>query len=338
MDPELLIRFLSTEQARRPKVIFNCLTGKRTVSVLFWALQYDLLTWLNVWPSLSWDSFEAAVNTLVKAKRVDVQSDGQLLSHETVGSPYLNTIVPVSQRRLYRMMHAKIVSDVTLLGIQALSHRVQHDMSYFPVSVSERARQQVRRWFKSFDEVQAQQLVEQFQQWLETLPNQQAQIFVSQLVGAHHSGYTTMQLSQALGTPAWQIDLMQTANLAAFSQFCQQSDSAWQQLLMPFFEPDLPKPVQQTLAATLRHQNREKIGEERGLKPSTINEHLLTAAILLPIDKFPFDLCVNAGERARIAAGQPREIGAWQCGANASADQFFKFRMTQIWETKQHES
>lgn len=337
MNPELLIRLLSASQPRRPKVIFNCLTGKRTVSVLYWALRYKLLSWLNVFPSLQWDTFNGAVNKLVQDKRVTVQSDGQLLSNEALENDELSELFPAEQRQVYRIMHVKIVAETTLLGIQALSHTIYHDMGYFPVSVSERARVQVRRWFRSssFDENHIRDLTLALNRWLATMPARKADVFLSQLAGEMHPGYTVQQLSQALNLPTWQIDLIQAANLAAFAQFCQADTHGWRNLLSPFMDQALPRPVKQTLSAVQQGTTRTAISQQRGLRPSTINEHLLTAAILLPLDQFPYEKCVDEATRESIKKHQPVNIDNWQGSLGATPDQFFQYRMTQIWETKQ---
>nr|WP_238331039.1 helix-turn-helix domain-containing protein [Furfurilactobacillus milii] len=97
----------------------------------------------------------------------------------------------------------------------------------------------------------------------------------------------------------------------------------------------LPRPVKQTLSAVQQGATRTEIAQQRRLKPSTINEHLLTAAILLPLDQFPYEECVDEATRESIEKRQPVNIDNWQGPLGVTPDQFFQYRMTQIWETKQ---
>lgn len=47
-----MVTLFSETQSRRPIVIRQILCNKRTVSNLYWGMQYHILDWLNVEPTL----------------------------------------------------------------------------------------------------------------------------------------------------------------------------------------------------------------------------------------------------------------------------------------------
>ncbi|MGV0167510.1 helix-turn-helix domain-containing protein [Furfurilactobacillus sp. WILCCON 0119] len=344
MAPTLLLALLSPTQPRRPKVLFNCLQGRKTVSILFWSLRYDVLSWSNVLPNLTWAEMTNAIDELVKRQQVLVTPDGQLVVAKPAVPAWqtavttMTELVPETLRQQARWLPWQQVSETGLLGLQAVAQAQHHEMTYFPVSVTEQARAHVREWFKTLTVTKTvDQVPRQLHDWLLTLPDRQAQLFVSQLVGPAHPGTTTTQLSQLWSVPGWTIQLQQIANWLSLAVFLQSEATGLALLVAPFWQPMLAPSLDQTLTALKQGLTQTQIQQQRGLKVSTINEHLLEAAIWLPADEFPYKRLLTADVINQVRQQQPQNIDEWQYETQTAAADFFTFRLVQIWETK-HDS
>ena len=62
-----LLRLCSYHQPRRERVIENVLANRQTVSTLFWAQHYGILTWLGARRRLSRAQYDQEVATCLNA-------------------------------------------------------------------------------------------------------------------------------------------------------------------------------------------------------------------------------------------------------------------------------
>ncbi|GAB6092117.1 helix-turn-helix domain-containing protein [Furfurilactobacillus curtus] len=335
MAPELLLALLSLTQPRRPKVIYNCLRGRKTVSILFWSLRYDLLSWLNTFPNLTWTSFEATLGQLVASKQVQCDADGQLLLSPAAARINVDVMLPKTTRQRAKLLHLKQLRETVLLGLQALAQQSHHQMNYFPLSVGEPARQAVRSWFEGLNQQHDQKkAIASLANWLQQQSELQANLFVAQFVGGSVTGLTSTQLAQQFELPSWELELRQLANWLEFAGAFSSSNTSLGQLIAACWQSQLSASIAQTLLAIQADKSRQQISEQRHLKLSTVNEHLLTAAILLPIDQFPFTKFLSPEVHHRLAANMPQNIDLWQFDQQSVTTDFFLFRLTQILESK----
>lgn len=335
MDSEFLYALLSSTQPRRPKVIFNCLRGVKTVSILYWSLRYGLLSWLNAVPTVSWDAFVDAIEQLKKAGRIQQDEEARLLiiDDEKIQPTLLDELFPENLRTLAQQVRQRQLIETTLLAIQATSQQSYQEMRYFPLSVSEQARRQVRGWFRQ----QPQQvLIKTITDWLQTLSAADAQLFTSQLVGREHPGLTFTQLANQLAQAKWQIRLRQAANWMSLVDYAQQlpPQNGLSLLVVPQLHTRLSKSVQDTLNSVLQGYSREEIGQQRHLKFSTVSEHLLTAAILLPVSDFSYQQFLTQADITALLTSEPTNIDEWDFNQQTAVTDYFTFRLVQIWETK----
>lgn len=335
MAPELLLALLSPTQPRRSKVIYNCLRGRKTVSILFWSLRYDVLSWLNTLPNLTWTSFEATLRQLVANNQVQRDDDGQLLLSPTATRINADVMLPKATRQWARVLHLNQLRETVLLGLQALAQQSHHQMNYFPLSVGGPARQAVRSWFERVNQQHDQkQTIAALADWLQQQSELQANLFVAQLVGGSVTGLTTSQLAQQFKLPSWELELRQLANWLEFAAAFSSPSTSLGQLVSACWQPQLSVSIEQTLQAIQADRSRQQISEQRRLKLSTVNEHLLTAAILLPIDQFPYSKFLSADVHHRLVGNMPQNIDLWQFDQQAVTTDFFLFRLTQILESK----
>ncbi|WP_054661807.1 hypothetical protein [Lacticaseibacillus camelliae] len=71
---------LFDEQPRRETAAYMLLNGKKTLSVLFAALQHGQLQWLQLYPTLGRADFQAAVKQLVNAHALTHTETGLVLT------------------------------------------------------------------------------------------------------------------------------------------------------------------------------------------------------------------------------------------------------------------
>lgn len=315
MLSDLLIQ-LFDDQPRRPTSLYLLLNGKKTLSILYAAMQHDQLQWLQLYPTLSRDDYQAAIAKLHAQHALKSTPVGDLLA-----DPAAQRAAALRVPLPHHYQPALGVHDFWLLfqlAVQVLSEASYHERRYRPVSQDWAQQRRIRQWWGQQDAAAA---VSALHACFEKLPATVGDDLAQQLVGHDFvGGAEPATLAEALA----RID----AVAALIEQIAAQgSASPWYQLWGG------PRPLgtpSQYDAVRLAQQglDRPAIAARLRLRPSTVNEHLLIAAIQgadLPLAQ----LYPQALRQAFSQLAQPQADYHDLLDAVAGSD-FFQVRLFQI--------
>ncbi|WP_165815166.1 helix-turn-helix domain-containing protein [Levilactobacillus bambusae] len=330
-------------QARRIRVIENTFAGKKTVSTLFWGLRYGLLPLLGSQKNLNRHQLEREVQTEIDAghairtnQQILLTPTGQQLKtaglteayHPQFYSGWLNVDLGRTMQRL-------------LLAGQVVSEYRVHQSRYFPYETDFETMGQVKQWFRRN---KSDSLGQKFYQELERVLNgvsvQTADDFVRQLIGHDQPGETLSQISQASKMPVASILAERFDVLTRMAQLGSAGELPLiQDLVGDLVRFPLSRGAMTTFNQFQRGRTLGEIAQQYGLKIGTVREHLLEAAIILPLAQFPYAALLGSRtDQLRQLYPDEAQMDDWQFQdiMEAGLDwDFFWFRLYQVWRTKE---
>lgn len=330
--------FFSDVQPRRHTVIRQVLCNKRTVSSLFWGMQYHILDWLNVEPNLNEQEFDLQITKLRNENYLEVTPTGLVLSPNGIiqKSNYQKSNYIITEPKLFQHINEKQWLDLLPLLIQVVSELSYHNRHYYVVSSSIRTQLFFRAWYQAVNnkEELVTSLKHLLEVFLERFPKKQADIFMSLFSGHKTIGKTVQQVAMVLPdfsyedvTTLWRDLGMQ------FALFLLRGDSVFKKLVVPInTEERLSKSASITYQLFNERQNIERIAKRRRLRISTIKEHLLESAILC--DKFPYDNLITVEEYEIMTKTFTGGVTNWDYNQLSNRIEFFKYRLFQIERSK----
>lgn len=331
---------LFAEEPRHYRVIEGILRGRRTVAILFWGQQYGILNWLRAAPHLTREHFDQQLRAFTKQGLliVDNQKSTAKLSQQGINKihdfkeqhywPYFgrwswtgdNPLLPL---RLW-------------LGVQAVSQLAHHHYRYVPITNSPSELTVVHSWLKQPLDQLCHGTYRELLDWgneLANIDSRLAMLLVYQLPGFGQTGWTDQDAIQRLELLPMELPVIQRDLWAGIGRMILQDDGPLANLCRPLI-PNSPLncTTQKTLQLFQQGLSVEKIAKRRRLKISTIREHLLQAAILMP---GCVDLQHLLGEKLihQLKHRYSGPVAQWRFQAvpgqdNAAA--FFEFRAYQI--------
>ncbi|ANK59574.1 hypothetical protein AYR54_04520 [Loigolactobacillus backii] len=340
---DYLLLLFDRVQWRRSRAILNLLKGKRTVSNLYAGLTYQLLSLYQLMPHLNDVNFKRGLDRLKQRGQLEMEEKRYRLTEAGLKSQQtfmLAHFVPqwfngFKQPNLQHFM-ARL-----FLATQVTSEYTRHNARYYPLEVSEVDQQAVKVWFTQHKSPQlGHALLREWQQFLQQLPQHDADIYSQFLVGYKITRFALPQVAQLfklmpLEVALYQIDI--TAHLINLLQKTPVDFPLLAALWQPLAQGVLSQSSALTYRLALQGTDLTKIAQMRRLRPGTITEHLLEAAILTP--NFPYKTYLTATQRQKLAtAFSGTVIDDWQYDLVAAQDiSFFTFRLYQIEWRRSHE-
>lgn len=347
-----LITLFSSVQARRQRVIFGLLKRRLTVSTEYWGLRYNLLTYVGLFPHLDQQVFNQRITQFVE--------QGLLIEIGTDTNQFLLTEKGLAAKQACQAQHYQIkymtlatqpLSNVRdfqqafWLANQVVSESAYQNKRYYPLQVDLQTKNLVKRWYqKMYKRDIISEWVTSITEFLQQLPPITANQLAATWVGHQIPGFNLEQL----GLPTswteidfylWELDLF-----AYWQQYLSQKQDDKQALgilweltqRQSFLSPSIRTTVQQISQGT----SMTIISQQRHLKIGTVREHLLTAAIRLPKQDFPYDLFLTTDVVTYLQSHLVGNIDEWQfADVRTSNDplEFFLFRLYEIYLTKRGE-
>ncbi|WP_390404517.1 helix-turn-helix domain-containing protein [Lacticaseibacillus jixiensis] len=269
-----LIVQLFDQQPRTEISVYMLLTGKKTQSVLFAALQHDQLKWLQLYPTLSRSDYQAAIKRLEQAQVL--KRDGNNLSLRNLDAQQ------AAAKRLALPAHYAPWMDLApfwlklQLAIQSLSEYTYHNRFYRPVTPDWPSQQAVRQWWVAIKPAAA---IQELTALFAALPQAQSDLLSQQLIGHDYVGAggddSLAGHMQRLDALAQLVVALDANRLGSWAR------------LWGGRKPLGTQSQYQALALAQAGMPRPQIAQRLRLKPSTVNEHLLGAALFgakLPLD------------------------------------------------------
>lgn len=341
MDATQLITFLSPTAPRRLRVIENILVGKRTVSTLYWGMRYHQLSWLGYEKGLTRETMNQSVAELNERGWVIVdQTNAQLTDR---GAAEQRRVLQSRYQPQY--LNVRLVIDVAtfwqrlLLATQVVSEQSYQNNQYYPLQVSWQVKQTIKRWFSHYHNSGLQGDFQAFWQTFFTqLPSKQATFMSRLLVGHQQPGETLTQVARDFGLGESEAKLMEVDLICQLAKRVSQTDNgSVHALLSGLKAPLISESAALTLRSFMAGESLQTISQKRALKLSTVREHLLEAAIMLPKEQFNFQRVLQP----KLVAQMQDRLGAvpldeWQFKQVEDLQvEFWQFRLLEILRSKQ---
>lgn len=340
MEAADLIQVLTPQQTRRLRVIENLLRGKKTVSTLYWGQRYQLLPLIGLDKSLDRGGLDAAARSLVTGGLATLDEENDQLRLTPTG-------VIAAQRTYYQPQTADTWIQLDLMAarqrllvaVQVVSEYTHATRRYYPLATDLATRQAVRAWFqREKSDRLGQQILQALTHALEQLPETVAMVTTSLLTGYQHPGLTREQVAQRQQRTAWEVTLMQLDGLMQICQDARVAQTPFTSLLSSLWQSPVTRSAQLTLEAVRQTGDLDQVATQRRIKLSTVREHLLEAAIFLPLVDFPYEQILTPKLCQLFAKNLTGAIDDWQY-TSLPADlqaryDFFYFRLYAIWIEK----
>ncbi|CAH0417678.1 helix-turn-helix domain-containing protein [Periweissella ghanensis] len=327
---------LNSTEWRRAKVFGNIWQGgAQTVSTSFWGLVYDLLPETGLFASVE---IEKIVKSLQRQGLIARDEHGlvQLTAKgASAQAEYVTTHYVPEHLSINQSYDVKFFQELFLLANQTISELAYSNAQFYPYQIDLRAQWQLKNWLKGHSrEVLIKQWYLELQTWLATLPNADAQLFTQMLFG--HD--VTNALFSELPVPTtwdefdWQV--WQLDHLAALMTHSLQSDSLIKSLMTLAQRALLSNSAEQSVTLWQQLQSVNQVAQGRRIKPNTVREHILQAAILQRWSANEIELLIPASEQKVLAdLYGDAEITTWDFKAYAGGKDpryFTYFRLYQL--------
>lgn len=342
----LLLTFGSSEQFRRVKAIKNTLRGRRTVSNLYWALQYDMLDFVDSLHGTDFGEDDVAVKQLKAHGLADTDDNFQFkltAKGADQQEEYLSRLLPLKYLALgSRYDVAKFMRRFSF-AVQIVSEFSYTNNKYYPQSINYFEDQLLKRWFV---QTKHTDLPAQFHQLLDGFLNglandELANLFVQSLVGHGFSGLTADQIATQDHSDVTVVNLewLQTYGVLLERVLKLPDDNPFKMLTMGLEKPVIAQSAKETFEMFVHQEDGSlnTIAQKRRVKLTTVYEHLLEAAIMLPVTKFPYKVLIRPEIKLHLEESHPVNVGSWtfEAAKQEIPDlSFFEFRLFQIYRSK----
>lgn len=331
---------------RRAKGILNVLRGRRTVSTLFAGLTAGCLDWLDSWHGVDLETLMTAVTALETAGLLVSTTEGswQLTVVGQARQQELQTTLYQPQAlRVFQTVDVRRFEQVSQLALQVVSEGAHAEKRYYPVTTDPGVQATVKQWLRMSRQPmveRGQQLHEDLTAFLTTLTPELATIFVAGLTGYQLPGRTDQQLATQFERQLMEIQLIRKDLTCQWIQWLRhhQTEPLWP-LLAPLIQATaISQSAWQTYQTFLQQPDIQLIARQRKLKLSTVREHLLETAILMP--EFPFERLLSTAliTQLTVIFENQSDIASWrfqQVQDHLPELDFFWFRLYQIMQCRQ---
>lgn len=324
---------------RRIKVIFNTVASHKTQATLFWSHNYGILNWLGADHSLKKATFASWIKQQVQTGFLAI--DGKLGWLTSAGAAKKAEILhhyylPQFDQWTW-LVNPQMYADRFLLGVQALSHFLHRDFHYVPLNLSPGELSRVNTWVRQAGLAkQAAREIYKITQDLDQADPALTVLFVNQLFGYQLTGWSRQQAAIYFGISEEEIYMMDRDIWLFVAHYFHDNSASWGSLMNDLLAQ---WPISDSAMHTLQLCQDHSIEESarlRHLKLSTIREHLLEAAIIIP-DYLDWDRLLPPSQRAELAKTYTGNPVAWQFKASdpeKQSQEFFIFRLYQIYRSQ----
>lgn len=342
---DLIIWHGSAVQWRRPKVIENILGGKKTVSTLYWGLQYQIINEVGL---MRGEKLTFPPETLKKLKQAN------LIEFNEHQEFKLTTMGLQKQKELQDAfplpcLHSPIDIDLNhgsqrlILAVQVVSEFSYQNRAYYQSPATLFDSLVVKNWFHHNKQTQLIQEIQQdLTHFLQSLNSNLANFFISNFRGHNYSGLTNQQLAAQNSVDiAFIVFAKNWLTWSLLVQVSQSDTSLWQPLLQNLNRPVISNSAMKTYEIIKQQKvSFVDLAGYRQVKLSTIKEHLLEVAIWLPLNQFDYRRFLSKKiitELHDIATDDLITMSYTQL-SNKNEIDFFEFRLYQIYRSKRLET
>ncbi|MTD38950.1 hypothetical protein GIX45_09935 [Erwinia sp. CPCC 100877] len=337
MKPYYILSLFRHGYKARISTLYHLLKGKRTTSVLLYGFLYNNLVFFQLCPTLSQKQFEAWIEELCLAHLLERDADeqafitekGQKLLHEKVDPyPWLNNYqFGKTDEGCWRLLQ---------FSVQVVSHLSYADKEYIPLELSPFYQQLLKQAIRSFSKKEL--IAACRNEWatiFSLLPSEEADFLAQQFSGYQFIGKTSYQL-QHNQADEYHAFLSRKAILHHLLYLITENDeiSVLKRIIAPLIKQNENQSMNETKRYLNQHYSVAQIAQQRNIKKSTVQDHLIELALTTD---FPFHQFIST-ETNRLLNQLAPPYQDWQyrrLKESAPALDYFEFRLYQISKIKE---
>lgn len=340
----LILLFCSNTESRRIKAIFNVLIGKKTVSNLFWGLNYNILGYLDAFHGLDFTDLTTALKDLSKQGMIETPADNfvKLTSAgQAAKERLLSKLTGVNDIQIASEYDVSLFKRRIVLATQIISEYSFGNAKYYPQSIDMLNDSLVKSWFvnnKGDDLVLAMKSL-----WttvFSEMPTTLADSYARSLVGHNLFGQTINQIAsnnEMTNPEAWLW--MYIGDCLLLKTMLTSKDERFSLLMRGLHKELISKSTQSTYDIFIQNDRLSltQIANKRGVKSTTVREHLLEWAILADNPIPVFKRVLSPALIKQLDSKAPELVVDWKYTGSIEEQfhiDFFEFRMYQIMRSR----
>ncbi|USS86618.1 helix-turn-helix domain-containing protein [Fructilactobacillus cliffordii] len=339
LNQDLALLLLDAKQWRRPRSLASLAKGKRTVSTLYWGLRHQQLGYLGI--SRYLDVAQLDFRALQQRHLIAIENERYRLTQTgQAQQQQLRSQLVLDWQARFQTVDLIRLKQRLLLLVQVVSEFQHHQAHYFVVRTPLREQQWVKSYFKQLRQSQRYQLVgSDLTVYLETLPDQTAQVLGQELVGYQNNGLTRDQIAISVQQNSLAVAFFELSALGKLVDWCQRHPhSVLAPLCQGLARPLISKNALRTLNLYQATKSLEVVAHTQRIRQSTVQEHLLETAIYLPMAQFPYVDFTSKDQVKQLIAQWGPDVDTWQFQTRPDEHlTFLQFRLIQIWLTKEQQ-
>ena len=277
---------------RTPSAIYHVITGKRSAQTMQDIHIYDLQNYYGIYPTLSNGAFQTLIGQLTQQHFLHLNENNffQLTAH---GEKWLfHQERSFSHEKFSGLKFHKLTSAFSnrlLLTIQTMANMMRRNFHFIPVVDNSAVQSWVKSWYnriKSQMDYYRERLYQELDSILHTLTNQEASFFVDRLTGYKVYGMSSQQLAETYQYPVTDIPLIWTRIMHQLLETIH-NDTGCYPMLYTFIDHESKQPfitatAKKTYQLLEQGHTVEMIASFRRLKVSTIYDHIVEIALVIP--------------------------------------------------------
>lgn len=297
---------------RSPSAVYHILTGKRSSQSIQDVHIFDLKSYFGIYKTLKREAFQKCMEYLEYLELTDSSREGLVLT--TRGITFLEKSEVRQEAAQFHGLEydrlAEPFSERLTLFIQLTSNVLSGEKNFIPITDNHA----VQDWTKNFFlENRADikpffnRLYQELFEFLGTVSEEQASIFVDRLTGYNQYGLSRQQIKDKHQLTYHDVNIQITLTIHKLIHWINNHND--ELILEKFISSSVQKPLntesaEKTLSLLLKGYNAELISKIRRLKMNTIYDHIIEIAYLDPeFDYSPY-LTKNDFEEIANAAGK----------------------------------
>lgn len=310
---------------------YHLLRGKRTSSILCFGFFYKLLPLFGLLPRLSKTEYETAIARNIKSGLLI--ASGETVQLAPGVTDQLSIPHGLDAYRWGRDDEKK--RQLLWFALQVSSNLAHRTTDYFPLEGQWANRQIIKKWLKKLS-LDQNSFLKKFQaEWqllFSALPADAAE-----RLSRTWSGYG--QISESMQTVYPKMPEYPEAALLQAKADLHELLAALEKLPLPLLRalvagfPPLPPTLSVTKELLKEDTDFDTLVRRRRLKASTLRDHLLDLAIY--DSHFPFAHFINPATLRDFSQRPLEELRDWEYNEQDSANDFFVFRLAQIYLLKE---
>ncbi|NIK12330.1 helix-turn-helix domain-containing protein [Alkalibacillus almallahensis] len=278
----LLPRLKQIEGERTPRSVLHILRGKKSAQTFQDSRLFRLTAFYHVLPKLSVETFDQAINQLKKDGLIEEQDSLVVITE--MGEQFCQDDWRFELNGMdYGAITRPFYIRLQLL-IQSVSNLIHKQTQFFPITDNESVQASIKKLFNDYDPLaqNGDVLYDELNRLFRLLNENEANLMMLTISGSDQIGLSYQQLAEKWQTNPIMIELSVQSALHQWLRYISSNPDSFnliKQLIPKQEENRLTESALVTKHMYNRGMSIDQIVEKRGLKPSTIEDHIVELAM-----------------------------------------------------------